>query len=85
MHAGAARARLDALGPSRRRRLHGITRETALRHGRPAAEVARELNRRLRGRTVYSDGWAHDYAWLNRLFDAADSMPAFRLDHLRMR
>lgn len=63
--------------------LHGITRETAERHGRPAIDVARELNRRLRGLTVYSDGWAHDYAWLGRLFDAAGRAPAFRLDHLR--
>jgi hypothetical protein len=63
--------------------LHGIARETALRHGRPVSEVARELNERLRGRTLHSDGWAHDYAWLNLLFDAAGSVPAFRLEHLR--
>ena len=63
--------------------LHGIERETALRHGRTALEVARELNERLRGRTLYCDGWAHDYAWLNLLFDAADTLPAFRLEHLR--
>jgi len=63
--------------------LHGITRDTALRHGRGVPEVARELNRRLRGRTLYCDGWAHDYAWLNLLFDAAGLAPAFRLEHLR--
>jgi DNA polymerase III epsilon subunit-like protein len=63
--------------------LHGITREAALRHGRPAVDVARELNRRLRGLVVYSDGWAHDYAWMARLFDAAGRSPAFTLDHLR--
>jgi hypothetical protein len=63
--------------------LHGITRELALRHGRPAVDVARELNRRLRGQTAYSDGWAHDYAWLALLFEAAGRAPAFRLDHLR--
>lgn len=63
--------------------LHGIGREMALRHGRPAVDVARELNRRLRGLVVYSDGWAHDYAWLARLFEAAGRAPAFRLEHLR--
>ncbi len=63
--------------------LHGITRELALRHGRPVVDVASELNRRLRGQTVYSDGWAHDYAWLALLFEAAGRTPAFRLDHLR--
>lgn len=63
--------------------LHGITRSLALRHGRPAVDVARELNRRLAGLTVYSDGWAHDYAWLALLFEAGGRSPLFRLDHLR--
>jgi hypothetical protein len=62
--------------------LHGISRDTAVRHGRPAEEVADELNRRLHGRTLYCDGWAHDYSWLNRLFDAAERSPSFRLEHL---
>jgi hypothetical protein len=63
--------------------LHGIARATALSHGRSVADAADELNRRLRGLTVYSDGWAHDYAWLALLFDAAGREPAFKLDHLR--
>lgn len=63
--------------------VHHIARDTLLRHGRPAAEVAAALNARLHGRVVYSDGWAHDYSWLARLFDAADSTPAFRLESLR--
>jgi hypothetical protein len=63
--------------------LHGITRSAAVRYGRPAVDVARELNRKLGGLTVYSDGWAHDYAWLGRLFEAAGRAPAFRLEHLR--
>ena len=66
-------------------RLHGISREAALRHGRDVATVAAQLNRYLEGLTLYCDGWAHDYAWLNRLFDAADAVPAFRLDSLRGR
>lgn len=45
--------------------------------------MARELNRRLHGQVVYSDGWAHDYAWLARLYEAAGRAPSFRLDHLR--
>lgn len=63
--------------------LHGISRDKVERHGRPAVDVARELNRRLHGQVVYSDGWAHDYAWLARLFEAAGRAPSFRLDHLR--
>jgi hypothetical protein len=64
-------------------RVHGITRSLLQRHGRRATEVATELNLRLAGRSVYCDNWAHDYAWLARLFDSASSRPNFRLRHLR--
>jgi len=64
-------------------RIHGISRALLQRHGRSAAEVAAELNRRLAGRDVYCDNWAHDYAWLARLFDSADANPTFHLRHLR--
>ena len=64
--------------------LHGISRERLIGCGKPADWVAAELNRRLAGQTVYSDGWAHDYSWLARLFDAAALQPAFRLQDLRV-
>ena len=64
-------------------RVHGISRALLERLGRPPAEVAGELNRRLADRAAYSDNWAHDYAWLARLFDAAAMRPKFRLRHLR--
>lgn len=64
-------------------RLHHIPRETAVRHGRSVVDVARHLNDELHGRTLYCDGWAHDYAWLNQLFDSAGLVPSFRLDNLR--
>jgi hypothetical protein len=64
-------------------RVHGISRSLLQRHGRSAQEVAAELNQRLSGRTVYCDNWAHDYAWLARLFESADISPGFRLHHLR--
>jgi hypothetical protein len=63
--------------------VHGITRETLHQHGKPAAAVAEALNNRLRGHTVYTDAWYHDYQWLARLFDAADAQPAFKLEDLR--
>jgi hypothetical protein len=63
--------------------VHGITRETVMEHGRDVREVAGELNRRLAGQTVYTDGWANDYTWLGALFEAAGAVPAFRLDNLR--
>jgi hypothetical protein len=64
-------------------RLHGISRALLQRRGRDAAEVAADLNARLAGHDVYCDNWAHDYAWLARLFDSAALRPAFHLRHLR--
>lgn len=64
-------------------RLHGLTRELLQRHGRPAADVASLLNDELHGIDVYCDNWAHDYAWLARLYDSAECSPSFRLHHLR--
>lgn len=63
--------------------VHRIEREQLLQHGRSPAEVAAALNDWLRGMVVYSDAWAHDYTWLNKLYDVADSVPSFRLDNLR--
>ena len=64
-------------------RIHGISRSLLVRHGRSPSEVAAELNQRLAGRAVYCDNWAHDYAWLARLFESASVAPRFRLRHLR--
>lgn len=60
--------------------VHGIRREMLLQHGRTVAAVARQLNDALGGLTVYCDGWAHDYAWLGRLFDEAGQTPRFHLE-----
>jgi hypothetical protein len=61
-------------------RVHGITRSVLASHGRDAREVALALNRDLEGLTVYCDGWAHDYAWLAALFEAAGLIPSFKLE-----
>jgi hypothetical protein len=63
--------------------LHGISRAALLAHGKPPEWVAAEMNARLRGQTVYCDGWGNDYPWLARLFDRAEMTPAFRLEDLR--
>jgi DNA polymerase III epsilon subunit-like protein len=63
--------------------LHGITRAELLEQGLPAVEAAEELNYRLCGRTLYTDGWVHDYSWLALLYDAACRVPIFRLESLR--
>jgi hypothetical protein len=63
--------------------VHGLARSQLECHGRPVGEVARMLNERLLRQNVYCDGWLYDYSWLNRLFDAADNIPAFHLKDLR--
>ncbi len=63
--------------------LHGISRELLLQKGRPVRWMAEQINLRLRGQTVYCDGWGQDYPWLARLYDAAGLQPSFRLDDLR--
>ena len=64
-------------------RMHRISQETVRVHGRDAREVALLMNERLRGLTLYCDGWAHDYVWLNVLFEAVGLTPSFKLDNLR--
>lgn len=63
--------------------VHHITRQTLMEHGRPADEVARMLNADLDGRTVYCDGWGHDYTWLAVLYDEAGMVAGFRLESVR--
>lgn len=63
--------------------IHRIDRETLASLGHPAAKVATELNERLAGQLVHSDGWANDYSWLALLFDAAGLQPRFRIENLR--
>lgn len=62
---------------------HHISRATVQQHGRDVAEVASKLNHDLVGLTLYSDGWANDYSWLGKLFEAVDMSPSFKLDNLR--
>jgi hypothetical protein len=63
--------------------VHKITREQLAMRGRAPDEIVQVLNDRLRGQVVYSDAWAHDYTWLNRLYEVADRSPTFKLDNLR--
>jgi len=62
--------------------VHGIDRDLLQEKGKPVIEVARELNRRLAGRTVYSDAWFYDYTWLAVLFEEAGFSSDFRLEHI---
>ncbi len=64
-------------------RTHHIPREILVERGRSAVFVAEQLNFFLSGNTVYSDGWAQDYVWMARLFEAAQCTPRFKLEDLR--
>ncbi len=63
--------------------MHHIRRDMLEAHGRSVQEIAKLLNEGLRGRTVFSDGWAHDYPWLGALYEEAGMVPSFKLDSLR--
>jgi len=63
--------------------VHGITREQLQQHGRSSVQVAEALNEQLRGVTVYTDAWAHDFSWLSRIYEVADRSPSFKLENLR--
>lgn len=50
--------------------LHGLSRQDLFDKGRPADVVAKELNRLLAFKTVYSDHEDWDSFWMSRLFEA---------------
>lgn len=52
-------------------RVHGISKEVLAERGVPYVEVAKDLNRLLSGKIVYSDGWVVDEPWLITLFNRA--------------
>ncbi len=60
-------------------KLHGISRKSLLENGKPITQVCDELNTLLRDHTLYSDAWAHDISWLQRLFEYGGKECAFRL------
>jgi hypothetical protein len=63
--------------------LHNIPYEVLFERGHTVQYVTEQLNARLRGLTVYTDGWAQDYVWMATLFDAASKVPLFTVADLR--
>lgn len=63
-------------------RIHGLSRELLVAHGKPIREVVSELNAFLGNRVVYSDGWVVDKPWLSRLYYDAHAQPSFYLSPL---
>jgi hypothetical protein len=66
-------------------KIHNIPRHLLHERGNSARYVANQLNLLLQDACVYSDGWAQDYVWLARLYDAAGLVQQFRLEDLRRR
>jgi len=63
--------------------LHHISRDTLFSHGQHVDAVATHLNDVFLNQIVYSDGWLHDFTWINRLFEMANTSPHFKLEDLR--
>lgn len=59
--------------------VHGITREQLETHGQSAQLVCYELNDLLTGKTLYTDAWVADKAWLNKLYHLVGIEPSFQL------
>lgn len=64
--------------------VHRISRDILETNGKRVGQVADELNLVLRGMTVYSDCWTVDKPWLDILFRAAETTPAFRVSAIEM-
>lgn len=56
--------------------MHGITREQLLNEGKPAADIAQELNALFAGHCLVSDAKEDSY-WVEALYDAAELDPTF--------
>lgn len=65
-------------------KVHHIGRELLHTHGKPVREVAQRLNELLEGRTLYTDGWVVDRAWLVTLFHQAGLDMKFRVSPLEL-
>ncbi|XOV86633.1 MAG: hypothetical protein ACFHX7_16890 [Pseudomonadota bacterium] len=65
-------------------KIHRVARDILETYGRPLEDVANELNSRLQGRTVYSDGWVVDKPWLSKVFDTTGIRQDFSISALEM-
>lgn len=65
-------------------KVHGVSRAVLESHGKPMIDVARFLNEKLKGKTVYSDGWVVDKPWLDRLFHAVGIERTFHVSPLEI-
>lgn len=60
-------------------KLHHITQENLLSHGKDIRAIAESLNDLLNDKIAYSDCWVLDDRWLQKLYAEARLTPSFRL------
>lgn len=65
-------------------RVHHLSRSLLETKGKSIIEVTQQLNERLHGMTLYSDGWVVDKPWLITLFHAARKSMNFCVSPLEM-
>lgn len=65
-------------------KIHCVTRENLLLNGTPIVQVANDLNRLLKGKTIYSDGWVVDKPWLITLFYTAKIHQCFSISPIEL-
>jgi len=64
--------------------VHHIPRAVLFTNGKQIKDVVSELNERLRGMTIYTDGWVVDYPWIRKLFAQCGLEPSFHVSPLEM-
>ncbi|MBV1961759.1 MAG: hypothetical protein KUG52_07180 [Immundisolibacteraceae bacterium] len=65
-------------------KIHRVPRDILETYGKPMADVTKQLNELLRGKTVYTDGWVVDKPWLTTLFHTARVQMEFFVSPLEM-
>lgn len=64
-------------------KVHHISRDVLVEYGKAASLIAQQLNDQLMNKTVYSDSWIHDFIWMSRLFDVAETSAHFKFKDIR--
>lgn len=62
--------------------IHQVPRSLLFEKGKEVRAVAEKLNTLLAGKTVYSDAWGQDFAWVSVLFEEAELYMEFKIEAL---
>ncbi len=65
-------------------KVHRIARDILETYGKPMRKVAEHLNKLLKGKTIYTDGWVVDKPWLTTLFYNAKVDMEFQVSPLEV-